>query len=144
MPGNKGAGNWSLQIRLLRSSSLTDRLPMRSSENALLRRAPRVRGKSQVALVNCRPPLPDCTRRVVGPASWPVLACQGGTGFSLSRQGGPQPRLLIHRTLADAGRLWSFDAQLRYPNLLSYCRQTRRNADGARDISSRMARAAIG
>src|SRR5580698_8811432 len=63
MPGNNGVGHCSLRIRLLRSSSFTDRLEMRSSENALLRRAPRVRGKSQVALVNCRPPLHDCTRR---------------------------------------------------------------------------------
>src|SRR5712692_10031797 len=50
MPGNSVSRRCSLQIRLSRSSSFTPRAAMRSSENLLWRKAPRVWGSSRRVL----------------------------------------------------------------------------------------------
>src|ERR1017187_52188 len=57
MPGNSGSPRWILQIRLPRSSSLTDRLASLASEKELWRSVPRVRGNSGVARDKQIPPL---------------------------------------------------------------------------------------
>src|SRR5436309_12818153 len=62
MPGNSGSPRCSLQMRLLRSSSLTDRGVRRASLKELVRRAPRVRGNSCVALFKQTPLCRDCIR----------------------------------------------------------------------------------
>src|ERR1043166_308075 len=63
MPGNSGSPRWILQMRLLRSSSFTERLTSLDSEKELWRQAPRVWGNSRVALGKLPPSDRDCTRR---------------------------------------------------------------------------------